>query len=274
MEGWIKLHRAIQDNDFWSSEPFSRGQAWVDLLLLANHKESFFYKRGNKVIVGRGQVGRSEVELSDRWKWSRTKVRKFLKDLEKEQQIKIAKSRITQVLTIVNYDFYQAKEQQTGQQKDNRKTTEEQQKDTYKNEKNKEEGEEGKEKYPLISEFQKIQKGELVRATQLDKNFHFGLFPSDWSDNFQNEILSFWRYIESKKSDRWGVIGTISSQVSAIKSYTNDYSELEIIKAFQETEKQGNVSWNPKWTKNRDKKAKAKNGFIPTFSFNDKTSNA
>lgn len=132
MEGWIKLHRMIQNNDLWMCEPFTRGQAWVDLLLIANHKESFFYKRGNKVIVKRGQVGRSEVELSDRWKWSRTKVRKFLKDLEKEQQIEIHKSRITQVLTIINYDLYQQEEQQ----KDNRKTTEEQQKNIYKNDKN------------------------------------------------------------------------------------------------------------------------------------------
>ena len=135
MEGWIKLHRAILDNDLWKSEPFSRGQAWVDLLLLANHKESFFYKRGNKVIVKRGQVGRSSVELSDRWKWSRTKINKFLKDLEKEQQIITHKSSVTQLLTIVNYDVYQEKEQQTGQQKNNRKTAEVQQKDTYKNDK-------------------------------------------------------------------------------------------------------------------------------------------
>lgn len=145
MEGWIKLHRGLLDNDLWRSEPFSRGQAWVDLLLLANHKESFFYKRGNKVIVKRGEVARSSVELSDRWRWSRTKINKFLKDLEKEQQIVIHKSTVTQLITIVNYDIYQEKEQQTEQQKNNRKTAKEQQKDTYKNdkkEKNEEEGEE------------------------------------------------------------------------------------------------------------------------------------
>lgn len=135
MEGWIKLHRGLLDNDLWRSEPFSRGQAWVDLLLLANHKESFFYKRGNKVIVKRGQVGRSSVELSDRWNWSRTKINKFLKDLQKEQQIILHKSTVTQLITIVNYDTYQEKEQQTGQQKDSRRTAEEQQKDTYKNDK-------------------------------------------------------------------------------------------------------------------------------------------
>lgn len=146
MEGWIKLHRGLLDNDLWKSEPFSRGQAWVDLLLLANHKESFFYKRGNKVIVKRGQVGRSSVELSDRWKWSRTKINKFLKDLEKEQQIITHKSSVTQLLTIVNYDVYQEKEQQTGQQKNNRKTAEVQQKDTYKNDKKEKNDKEGEER--------------------------------------------------------------------------------------------------------------------------------
>ena len=131
--GWIKLHRSLQDNPLWTCEPFTRGQAWVDILMTANHQHSFFFKRGIKIDVERGQLARSEVELADKWKWSRTKVRKFLKDLEKEQQVIQQKTFVTQVLTIVNYEFYQEKEQQVIQQKDSRKTAERQQKDTYKN---------------------------------------------------------------------------------------------------------------------------------------------
>jgi len=133
MEGWIKLHRKLQDNPLWTSEPFTKGQAWVDLILLTNHSYSFFYKRGVKIEVDRGQCARSEVELSDRWKWSRSKVRKFINDLEKEQQIKQQKTNVTQILTIVNYDEYQKKEQQSEQQKDTKRTPKEHQKDTYKN---------------------------------------------------------------------------------------------------------------------------------------------
>lgn len=133
MEGWIKLHRGLLESNVWTCEPFSRGQAWVDLLLLANHKDTFFYKRGHKIDVKRGQLGRSTVELSDRWKWSRSKVNKFLKDLEKEQQIEQQKTNVTQIITIINYDEYQQKEQQTEQQKSSRSAAEEQQKDTYKN---------------------------------------------------------------------------------------------------------------------------------------------
>lgn len=127
MEGWIKLYRQLLDNPLWSCEVFSRGQAWVDLLLLANFDRSFFYKRGVKIEVERGQVARSEVELADRWRWSRTKVRSFLKHLEKEQQIIQQKTNVTQVVKIINYELFQQEEQQVRQQKNSRKTAERQQ---------------------------------------------------------------------------------------------------------------------------------------------------
>jgi len=128
MEGWILLHRKLSNNKLWTCEPFTRGQAWVDLLLLASHTESFFYVRGNKVNVKKGQIAWSEVNISQRWKWSRTKLKKFLNDLEKEQQIIQHKSKIISIITIINYDLYQNKDRRI----DNRKTTEEQQKDIYK----------------------------------------------------------------------------------------------------------------------------------------------
>lgn len=145
MEGWIKLHRGLVDNQLWRCEPFTRGQAWVDLLLLANFNHSYFFKRGVKIEVERGQVARSEVELADRWKWSRTKVRKFLNDLEKEQQIEQYKTNVTQLITVVNYNYYQEKEQQHGQQKDSRKTAEKQQKNTLEEGEEREESKESEE---------------------------------------------------------------------------------------------------------------------------------
>jgi len=85
MEGWISIHRKIQDNPLWGAEPFTKGQAWVDLIILANHKDSFLLIRGIRVDLKRGQVGWSEPRLAKKWQWSRTKVRGFLKMLEKEQ---------------------------------------------------------------------------------------------------------------------------------------------------------------------------------------------
>jgi len=51
MEGWIKLHRQITENPLYFSEQFTRCQAWIDMLILANTKDGYFFKKGNK---GRG----------------------------------------------------------------------------------------------------------------------------------------------------------------------------------------------------------------------------
>lgn len=129
MDGWIKLHRQILEHSLWTQEPFTRGQAWVDLVLIANHKDGIINVRDHVIQIKRGQVGWSENRLAQKWKWSRTKTRNFLKYLETGQQILVDKSKSTSVITILNYDKYQAKEQQ----EDNRKTTERQQEDTNKN---------------------------------------------------------------------------------------------------------------------------------------------
>jgi hypothetical protein len=91
--------------------------------------------------------------MSTRWKWSRTRVRNFLKTLEKEQQIEQQKTTVTTIISILNYEKYQGEEQQeeqqSGQQKNSRKTAEEQQKNTNKNvKKNKNE-----KKKDIIGEF-------------------------------------------------------------------------------------------------------------------------
>jgi hypothetical protein len=126
--GYIKLFRKIQENDQWLSEPFTRSQAWIDLILLANYKPGVIRVRGNRVEVKRGQVGWSQVALANRWKWSRGKVRRFLKELEKnEQQIVQQKSSITSLITIIKYDEYQgngtADGTTDGQQTDSRRYT-------------------------------------------------------------------------------------------------------------------------------------------------------
>lgn len=107
MSGWVKMHRKLQSNPIWLSEPFTRGQAWVDLILLANHSKGFLRARGVRVDVERGQVGMSHVKLSERWTWSRGKVKRFLNELEMDQQIVQQNNNITCLISIVNYNEYQ-----------------------------------------------------------------------------------------------------------------------------------------------------------------------
>jgi len=114
-QGYIKLWRKLQDNYLWTQDKFTRGQAWVDLLLLANHKPNSIMIRGIEIFVDRGQLAYSEITLSRRWKWSRNKTRRFLNFLSQKMihQIKQEKNNITSIITILNYDSYQNDIQQT-----------------------------------------------------------------------------------------------------------------------------------------------------------------
>ena len=122
--GWVRLHRKIENNFLWFLEPFTKAQAWIDLFLNANHQDSKIDVRGNIIEIKKGQIGWSELTMCKRWKWSKGKVRRFLKLLETEQQIIQQKDRyITTIITIINYDDYQKDiktVQQTVQQKDSR----------------------------------------------------------------------------------------------------------------------------------------------------------
>lgn len=108
MRGYIKLHRQLLDNELFTSEPFSKGQAWITILLLANHKESFITTKNGKLIkIKRGECGYSELALSKIFKWSRGKVKRFLMLLESEKMIQQKISENHSVIKVLNYEQYQ-----------------------------------------------------------------------------------------------------------------------------------------------------------------------
>jgi len=125
LDGWIKLHRQIVSHQIWLSEKFTDGQAWIDLLLLANHKDGLIKKRGIRVVVPRGYIGWSERNLAKRWKWSRGKIRRYLSYLVAQNMVNICfkndskmdtelvpqtipqNKNITTLIQIINYESYQ-----------------------------------------------------------------------------------------------------------------------------------------------------------------------
>lgn len=126
------VNRSLLHSDRWLSEPFTRGQAWIDLFGLAQHTKGYFRVRGIKIEVERGQLAHSQIILAKRWKWSRGKVNRYLVELENcgdimlktvqqnGQQIKF----ITTLITIVKYNIWQsndtAKRTADGQQTDSK----------------------------------------------------------------------------------------------------------------------------------------------------------
>lgn len=114
-EGWIKLHRQLQDCPIWFSERFSKGQAWVDLLMMANHSSKKILFNGQMITVQRGQMITSMVKLSEKWKWDRKTVLSFLKLLESEEMISRISDNSKTIITIENYDFFQGSDETVGQ---------------------------------------------------------------------------------------------------------------------------------------------------------------
>lgn len=105
-EGYIPLYRKIMDNWLWEDRPFSRGQAWVDLLLLANHSPREILVGGHLAGMGAGDLVTSEVTLAERWGWSRRRVQAFLSLLESQQMIVKKTGNKGTCLTLCNYRYY------------------------------------------------------------------------------------------------------------------------------------------------------------------------
>lgn len=107
MAGWILVHRQIEDNPIWKEKPFSKGQAWVDLLLMANHADNEILLGNNIVTIKRGQFHTSEVILAKRWGWGRKKINLFLTLLEKQKMCTSLRTWRGTTITIENYTVYQ-----------------------------------------------------------------------------------------------------------------------------------------------------------------------
>ncbi len=179
------------DNPLYHSEPFNRTHAWIDLLLLANSNDNFFYKRGIRVNIQRGQIGHDADTLAKRWKWSRGKVERYLTMLESDGMIVRQKSNVTTLISICKYDDYQANDKanskandkanghQTVKQTDTNKNDK-----NYKNEKN-------------VEIYRQILHLQITRA-EVDKLIADG-YTIDQIDNILDRAEN-WKGIANKRS--------------------------------------------------------------------------
>lgn len=108
MQGYIKLHRQLLDNPLFTSEPFTRGQAWITLLLLTNYKDGYIaVKNGELLKIERGECGYSELALAKIFKWSRGKVKRFINLLESEKMIQQKTRSNHLIIKVLNYENFQ-----------------------------------------------------------------------------------------------------------------------------------------------------------------------
>lgn len=106
-DGYIKLHRKLFESKMWLDEPFTIGQAWVDLIAMANYADKDNFYRGAAQHIKRGQIMTSKEYLANRWKWSEGRVRRYLRSLEVLKMVQIDSTRRGTLITIENYGVYQ-----------------------------------------------------------------------------------------------------------------------------------------------------------------------
>ncbi|HHB5991840.1 TPA: DnaD domain protein [Staphylococcus aureus] len=111
MTGWISIDRSIQNHWlFKEKRTFSKFEAWIYLLMEANHSKAKVPIGNQIVTVERGQRLTSILTLSDLFNWSRFKVKTFLDLLESDGMLEVKTTSKYTLITIVNYDFYQSEQ--------------------------------------------------------------------------------------------------------------------------------------------------------------------
>ncbi|MCM3701876.1 Replication protein O [Paenibacillus macerans] len=171
MDGWIKLHRKIQDHWIYQEKrKFSRYEAWLDMIMMANHKNNKFLHGNELVEVERGQFITSELKLMERWDWGKNKLRLFLDLLEKDGMIIKKTDRKRTAITICNYGLYHDSESENGPQPDHERTNRGPSADTNKNEKNDKNDEEDEKPSPPKNPKRIYSEDELYY--RLAKRFH------------------------------------------------------------------------------------------------------
>ena len=108
MKGWISLHRKILDNPILTrGRQYSRFEAFVYMLLKANHKDNEVLIGNQKIQVKKGSFITSQKKLMKEFNWGTSRLRNFLKLLQNDDMIEINTNAISTYITINNYKALQ-----------------------------------------------------------------------------------------------------------------------------------------------------------------------
>lgn len=105
MSGWVKLHRGLLDN--WLNSDPEHLAAWARILLLVNWKPGKAVIKGKVLMVEPGQSVMSYQSWAKALGWSKSRVVRFFKTLEKAECIRLENETVTVRLSVVNWALYQ-----------------------------------------------------------------------------------------------------------------------------------------------------------------------
>ncbi|MYL44618.1 DnaD domain protein [Virgibacillus halodenitrificans] len=211
MNGWIKLHRKMLTSNIFQNEKLLK--IFTYCLLKATHTEHQQVVGKQKVDLKPGQFvfGRRKAALELDMKEST--VRDYMKVLKDDNVIAISPTNKFSVITVINWEIYQSKDDSQRQQNDNKMTPEGQQNDTNKNVKNDKE---------LFSSSIEQEFYEVMNFYQA--NLQRGVTESP----FNHELIGQW-------FDEWGSGLLLASMKVAAKAEAKGVNMVEgILKNWKE----------------------------------------
>ncbi|AGH30751.1 MULTISPECIES: hypothetical protein [unclassified Sulfitobacter] len=114
MSGTVNISRGIWHDTAFKPEPFSEREAFMWIIMEASYKPR--QKRVGNVTVDlkRGQLATSVRFMCEAWDWSKSRVDRFLKRLEKRDMIGTDSGTGVNIITVCKYDDYQNKPKDSG----------------------------------------------------------------------------------------------------------------------------------------------------------------
>lgn len=108
MSDFIIVPRSIFDADKFGKEPYSKREAFLDLVQMAAYDDTDTFVNGRRYARMRGQVIASKSFLAKRWGWEIDKVRRFLSYLERNGWCQlICDQRYNQPITLISINSYE-----------------------------------------------------------------------------------------------------------------------------------------------------------------------
>lgn len=116
--GWVKEHRSVWHHPLFEGYEYSPREAWLWLIQEAAHEPTQKRVGQDIITLSRGQLTVSVRYLAERWKWSKSRVSRFLGVLKKRDMIGTEGGTAQSIITICNYSDYQSREEPIGTPRD------------------------------------------------------------------------------------------------------------------------------------------------------------
>ena len=184
-QGWIKIHRKLLDEPFFSSS--EHVHLWIYLLLRANHKPRMV----SDVVINRGQVLTGRNKLSESTGIGSSKVERILSFFESEQLIEQQTTNKFRIITIKKYNEYQKVDSKAdnSQQQPTTTNNSDTAKNTNNNDNNGENEKNGKKK-----KYIHLENFPSVKLTQEE----YDKLKDRFNGNHEERIENLYLYIKSK----------------------------------------------------------------------------